>query len=340
MKVAIVSDAWGQVNGVVRTLEYISAELTQMGHEIQIIGPDRFMSVPMPLYKGVRLSVYARRRLARILDCFAPDAIHLPVEGPLGFAGRAYCRRRGFDFSSAYHTRFPEYLHEYTGLPDQLGWMHVRRFHRRSAAVMVATNGVEETLRARGFQNLVRVSRGVDFELFKPRPKGRLGLRRPIWLSVGRVAREKNLDAFLSLELPGSKVVVGAGPQLEYLRLNYPGVHFLGEHTGEDLAEIYADCDYFVFPSLTDTFGLVILEALASGLPVAAYPSARDVITSAKVGCLNEDLRKACMGLIGLQSEDCCAFARQFSWRKPAEEFLAALVPCKGTSVSHLARSA
>ena len=330
MNILIVSDAWlPQVNGVVRTIGTVRSELEAMGHRVEVIGPDRFRTVPMPTYPEIRLALGAGRRLAAMIDALRPDCIHIATEGPLGFAARRYCLGRGRPFTTAYHTRFPEYLRDRAPVPLALSYAVVRRFHRPSAAVMVATPSIERDLAARGFTNIRRWTRGVDTALFRPRAKGFLALPRPIALYVGRVAVEKNLEDFLRLDLPGSKVVVGDGPARAELQQKYPDVHWAGARHGEELAQHYAAADVFVFPSRTDTFGLVLLEALASGVPVAAYPvpGPLDVVDGSGAGCLDEDLKGAIERALSIPPEQCRDYALNFSWRCSAEQFLANLRP-------------
>jgi glycosyltransferase involved in cell wall biosynthesis len=330
MRLALVTDAWApQVNGVVRTLQRTIDMLRALGHEVMTVTPDRFRTLPCPTYPEIRLALSPRRKLARLFEEFRPTAVHIATEAPLGQAARAWCLARGLPFSTAYHTRFPEYVRARTGLPLSLTYALMRRFHAASASVMVATPSIQEELEARGFRNINRWSRGVDTTLFRPRAEGFLDLPRPIHLYVGRVAVEKNLEAFLELDLPGSKLVVGDGPLLPALRRRHPGVRFAGARIGEDLARHYAAADVFVFPSRTDTFGLVLLEALASGVPVAAYPVAgpRDVIDGAEVGCLDEDLGAAARRALAIPRERCRAHALGFSWERSRDQFLANLRP-------------
>lgn len=323
-----------QVNGVVRTLQTVSEELRAMGHTVEVVGPDRFRSLPCPTYPEIRLSILPRRRLGRIIEAFAPDALHIATEGPLGLSARAWARKRGCAFTTAFHTRFAEYLQARTGLPVRHAYRFLRWFHGSGQGVMVATESLRQDLEARGFRALRPWSRGVDLSLFRARRTARWDLPAPVFLYVGRVAVEKNIRAFLDLDLPGSKVVVGGGPQLPELRRDYPRVHFTGPRHGEALAEAYAAADVFVFPSLTDTFGLVILEALASGTPVAAFPvtGPRDILAGAQgtIGAVDPDLRAACLAALAADRTACRAHAERFSWRACAETFLSHLVPLGG----------
>ncbi|PWC32181.1 glycosyltransferase family 1 protein [Azospirillum sp. TSO22-1] len=325
MNILIITDAWHpQVNGVVRTITTVRAELEAMGQTVEVIGPDRFRTIPMPSYPEIRLALGAGRKLARMIEGLRPDCIHIATEGPLGFAARRWCLKRGVPFTTAYHTRFPEYVRDRLPVPLALSYAVVRRFHQPSSAVMVATPSIEQDLLARGFGNIRRWTRGVDTDLFRPRAKGFLDLPRPIALYVGRVAVEKNLEEFLKLDLPGSKVVVGDGPARAELEAKYPGVVWAGAKHGEELAQHYAAADVFVFPSRTDTFGLVLLEALASGVPVAAYPvpGPLDVVNGSGTGCLDEDLKRAVEGALAIPAERCRDYALTFSWRRSAEQFL------------------
>ena len=326
----IVSDAWQpQVNGVVRTLSTLVRELTALGHEAMVVGPDRFATMPCPTYPDIRLSLLPGRRLARMIDEFQPHALHVATEGPLGQAARRLARRRGDRFTTAFHTRFPEYLKARTGLPVSLTYAWMRRFHASSAGVMVAADSMRRELASRGFGAIRPWSRGVDLGLFHPRP--RTPREQPIFLYVGRVAVEKNVIAFLDLDLPGRKIVVGDGPQLSTLRRAYPTVDFTGARFGEQLAQSYADADVLVFPSLTDTFGLVLLEALACGTPVAGFPvtGPMDVLADAPefVGALDTDLRRAALAALPANRDACRRYAERFSWRACAESFLMHLVP-------------
>jgi glycosyltransferase involved in cell wall biosynthesis len=330
VNILIISDAWTpQVNGVVRTIATVRDELELMGHSVAVIGPDRFRTFPMPSYPEIRLAVGAGRRLAPMIDDLRPDCIHIATEGPLGFAARKYCLKRDIPFTTAYHTRFPEYVRDRAPIPLAFSYAVMRRFHRPSSAVMVATQSIEDALAARGFRNIRRWTRGVDTELFRPRDKDFLDSPRPISMYVGRVAVEKNLEDFLKLDLPGTKYVVGDGPAREELQRKYPEAVWAGSKHGEELARYYAAADVFVFPSRSDTFGLVLLEALASGVPVAAYPTPGplDVINGSGVGVLSEDLQTATTQALGISPEKCREYALGFSWRVSAEQFLANLRP-------------
>jgi glycosyltransferase involved in cell wall biosynthesis len=329
--VLIVSDAWKpQVNGVVRTLSTVAGELVAMGHAVDVIGPDRFRTLPMPTYPEIRLSLFPGRRLARLVDAFAPDHLHIATEGPLGMAARALARRRGWAFTTSFHTKFAEYLHARTGIPQSWSYAWMRRFHGAASGVLVATPSLRDDLARRGFARLMQWSRGVDLAQFRPEPREDWGLPRPVFLYVGRVAVEKNIRAFLDLDLPGSKVVVGDGPQLGELRRDYPKVLFAGAKFGAELARAYAGGDVFVFPSLTDTFGLVLLEALACGTPVAAFPvtGPRDVVGATPgIGAVGADLRTAALAALHADRALCRAHAERYSWHACAELFREHLIP-------------
>lgn len=339
----IISDAWKpQVNGVVRTLATTAGELEAMGHTVEVVGPDRFLTVPLPTYPDIRISLFPRRKLTRIIEGFAPDALHIATEGTLGLSARAWALKRGCAFTTAFHTRFPEYINARTGVPP--GWIYalLRRFHGSGQGVMVATQSLREELAERGFGKIRTWSRGVDLSQFRTELRDDVDpelsvLPRPLFIYVGRIAVEKNIRAFLDLDLPGSKAVVGGGPQLAELKRAYPGVRFTGARHGEALARAYAQGDVFMFPSLTDTFGLVILEALACGTPVAAYPvtGPKDVLANADgsgvtVGAVHPDLRTAALAALGADRVACRAHAERFSWRACAETFLSHLVPLGG----------
>ncbi len=337
MRILIVTDAWlPQVNGVVRTLRATIDELTRMGHCVEVVSPDQFRTLPCPSYPEIRLALVPGRRLARRIAAFAPDAIHLATEGPLGLAARNLCVRRGIPFTSAYATKFPEYIHARVRLPLAWGYGAMRWFHKPSRAVMVATASLQRELEGHGFTHLVRWTRGVDTELFCPRDKAFLNDPRPILLYAGRVAVEKNIEAFLSLDVPGTKYVVGDGPQRAALQRAYPAVRFAGMKHGGELAAYYAAADVFVFPSRTDTFGLVMLEALACGVPVAAYPvtGPLDVINGSGAGVLDNDLSAAVRAALAIPAARCRAFALDYSWRRVAELFLHHLAPISPRSMT------
>jgi glycosyltransferase involved in cell wall biosynthesis len=328
MKILVVTDAWHpQVNGVVRTLSHVAAEAPALGAEVEFLAPNEFLTLPMPSYPEIRLALTPPGAVARRLDAVKPDAIHIATEGPLGRAMRRICMWRRLPFTTSFHTRFPDYLAERLPFPErwtrEFVWASLRRFHAPGAAVMAATPTLAAELASRGFHNVRLWPRGVDAQLFRPRPL-ELDLPRPIFLTVGRLAVEKNLDAFLALDLPGTKLVVGDGPARASLTRQYPGAVFLGAREGEALAEVYSAADVFVFPSHTDTFGLVLLEALASGLPVAAFPAAapRDVIGEAPVGVLDDDLRRACLAALECSREECRGFALKMTWEASARIFL------------------
>ena len=346
MRIALVTDAWlPQVNGVVRTLTAITGELTRRGHTVAVVSPDQFRTVACPTYPEIRLALVRAQEVGKRIEDFAADAVHIATEGPLGRAARSHCLRAGRTFTTAFHTQFPDYLARRSGLPATLFWPYFRRFHRASAAIMVATESVSEQLRAQGLDHLRPWSRGVDLKRFHPdvSPPGLFfELPRPIQLYVGRVAPEKNLEAFLASSHPGSKVVVGDGPQLNRLQTEFPEARFLGRRTGEALAACYAGADVFVFPSRTDTFGLVMLEALACGTPVAAFPVPGPLdVLDRRSGAMAERLEVAIAAALQLDRGDCLARARRFSWQASADQFLAALVPCEGDdALTPVARAA
>jgi glycosyltransferase involved in cell wall biosynthesis len=341
LRIAIASDAWfPQVNGVVRTLSATVDGLRARGHQVELITPDRFLTVPMPGYSQIRLAMAPRFTARRILEDFGPQIVHIATEGPIGWAARGWCRAHGVPFTTAFHTRFPEYASVRTGLPVDVFWPIMQRFHGPSRAVMVATPSLSAELAARGIGQTRRWSRGIDHSLF--RPDGDLlpeiaNLPRPILLNVGRVAPEKNLEAFCELDTPGSRVVIGDGPTLADMQRRYPQVHFLGPRTGAALAAAYRSADCFVFPSKTDTFGLVIIEALACGVPVAAYPvpgpldilgaqgCGEDAQLPRPVAALDEDLGAAVARALTLSRADATALGASYSWENATNQFLAAV---------------
>ena len=341
MRLAIATDAWfPQVNGVVRTLSATVAELDRRGYETELITPQRFLTVPMPGYSSIRLAMAPRFGLRRMLDGYQPDIVHIATEGPIGWSARGWCLSRGVPFPTAFHTRFPEYASVRTGISAERFWPIMRRFHAPSRAVLVATESLSRELAGRGIGHSCRWSRGIDHWLFRAkgdRHPDMANLPGPIMLNVGRVAPEKNLEVFLEADVPGTKVVVGDGPALAELRQRYPHVVFLGALSGEMLAAAYRSADCFVFPSLTDTFGLVIIEALASGVPVAAFPvtgpidilgargrgSADDLPKPA--GVLHENLEYAIKSALQLDRDGAAALGARFTWESATNQFLKAV---------------
>lgn len=330
MRIMIVTDAWEpQVNGVVRTIKSTRRELQSMGHTVDILSPLEFRTLPCPTYPDIRLSLGSTRKAHQRIEAFAPDALHIATEGPLGLAARRWAIKNHFPYTTAYHTRFPEYVHARFRIPLSWTYRYLRWFHGKAKAVMAPTHVVKADLNDYGFDNVVLWGRGVELDVFRPRNLRRLVTRPPIFLYVGRVAVEKNIEAFLDLDLPGSKWVVGEGPALAGLRTKYPDTNFLGVLSQEELAEIYSSADVFVFPSKTDTFGLVLLEAMACALPVAAYPvtGPLDVIGDSSGGALNHDLRQACLDALTLNRDDALAHAQKYSWRTATEQFLNEIHP-------------
>jgi glycosyltransferase involved in cell wall biosynthesis len=326
MKILIATDAWHpQVNGVVRTLGHLAREAARLDATIEFLTPELFRTIPLPGYSEIRLSLTGARGIERRIEEIAPEAIHIATEGPIGCGVRNYCLRRGVPFTTSLHTRFPDYLMHRFKVPGTatLTWALLRKFHAPSAAILAATPGLKAELESRRFGSVRLWPRGVDSTLFRPRASDS-DLPRPIFLTVGRLATEKNLPAFLSLDLPGTKIVVGDGPLRGDLQRRFSDVVFLGAQHGERLAEIYAMADVFVFPSLTDTYGLVLLEALASGVPVAAFPASapRDVIADSGVGVLSDDLRKACLDAQHIDRIACRDFALNLTWSASTRAFL------------------
>ncbi len=326
MRILIISDAWHpQVNGVVVTLEMLAQELRGLGHGVEVIGPDRFRTMAMPGYRSIQLAVAPSRRLVPMIEAFAPEALHLATEGPLGWAARGWALRTGTKFTTSFHTRFPEYLHARGSVPLSLGYAFLRGFHRPAQGTMVATGSLRKELAARGFRHLLPWSRGVDSARFRPSDREEWPWPRPIFLYVGRLAIEKNVARFLALDLPGTKVVVGDGPQRAALEQAYPAAKFVGERHGDTLSRAYAGSDVFVFPSVTDTFGLVLLESLACGTPIAALPvtGPADILATAGpgVGALDTDLRAAALQALNGNRAACRLHAERFSWRACAELF-------------------
>ncbi|MBL8558888.1 MAG: glycosyltransferase family 1 protein [Hyphomonadaceae bacterium] len=336
-RLMLVTDAWEpQVNGVVRTLSRVIKELREMGVEVEVVSPsDGYKTMPLITYEEIKLAIGARDDVEERFKAFAPDAVHIATEGTLGWDARHICLDYKFPFTTSYHTQFPEYVHaRFWWIPTWAGYAYMRAFHNKSGRVMVATPSMMERLESRGMKNITAWSRGVDTELFHPSKRGIDGgvykdLPKPVWAYVGRVAVEKNIEAFLKLDLPGTKVVVGGGPLLEELQTKYPDAKFTGPKFGDELAQHYADADVFVFPSFTDTFGLVILEAMAAGTPVAGFmaPGPKDIIPGSGAGAVNDDLKIACMEALKCDRETTRKYAEKFSWRACAEDFLRNLQP-------------
>jgi len=325
MRVLIATDAWyPQVNGVVQTLTSVARSLERMGVEVSFLTPEGIPSIPLPTYPDVRLALPSARAISRKIDAVEPDIIHIATEGPIGHLVRRHCLKRRRGFTTSFHTRFADYAAARLPIPRSLSWSWLRWFHNAGRVTMASTDSLSKELMGRGFRKLMRWPRGVDTNQFQPRPDADLGLPRPVFLSVGRVAVEKNIEAFLALDLPGTKVVVGEGPALTELARLCPNAVFLGVKDDADLARIYAAADVFVFPGRTDTCGLAMLEALACGVPVAGFPVAatRDVIGDAPVAVLGEDLRAACLDALALSRSACRAFAETMSWEASARCFL------------------
>ncbi len=341
MRIAIATDAWfPQVNGVVRTLAATVSELTRRGHEVELITPQQFLTMPMPGYASIRLAMVPRFNTRRTLDAFHPEIVHIATEGPIGWSARRWCQKRGVPFTSAFHTRFPDYAAVRTGISAERFWPVMRRFHSASECVLVATPTLQAELEQRGITHTRGWSRGIDQAQFHPDGPAHPALAdlpRPILLNVGRVAAEKNLEAFLDLDVPGSKVVVGDGPALDELRRRYPHVLFMGSLAGEALASAYRAADCFVFPSRTDTFGLVLIEALACGVPVAALPVAGpldiigcdgrgpDSTMPFTIGALDDDLALAVSKALRLDRQAAAVFGASFSWSRATDQFVGAV---------------
>lgn len=325
MRVLVATDAWRpQVNGVVRSLENLATEAPSFGVHINFLTPQDFRTVPLPAYSEIRLALASPGAVKRAIALARPDFVHIATEGPIGWITRHVCQKEGYPFTTSYHTRFPEYLAARLPVPLEWSYSALRRFHNSGAGIMVGSPTLKEELEARGFGNLMPWSRGVDAHVFRPRIERPLAFPKPVFLFVGRLSIEKNITAFLTLDLPGSMVVVGDGPLRTRLETEFPNVHFLGTRTGEALAEVYASADVFVFPSLTDTFGIVLLEALACGLPVAAFPvmGPLDVIGRSECGRLDMNLRCAALGALDISRERCRAYASNFTWRESTRQFI------------------
>lgn len=354
MKILVATDAWRpQINGVVRTYEYLTAELVAQGVDVALLTPDEFRTLPCPTYPEIRLALPGYLYVVERLDLMKPDAVHIATEGPVGWMTRRYCLKRRIPFTTSFHTRFPEYLSSRFRVPEAWTYAVQRRFHNSGAGVMVATRSLAWELEQRGFERIMPWSRGVDTELFRPREDRLFGADRPVLLYVGRVAIEKSVDAFLKLDVPGRKVVVGTGPRLAEYRAAYPEVLFTGVKSGEELARCYASADVFVFPSRTDTFGMVLLEAMATGLPVAAFPVTGpvDVVGNGETGVLDEDLGGAIDKALALDRSRIRRRALEFSWEAATRLFMTnietalfarqgRIVPGRSRSVARRPRSA
>lgn len=333
MRIALVTEAWHpQVNGVVTTWSSVIGLWKQAGHDVHVVHPGLFRTVPFPGYPGVRIAVRPAPALTAMLDSLEPDAFHIATEGPLGLGARRYCRRRGLAFTTSYHTQFADYLKKYFSVPRGFTYRYLRWFHNGAAGVAVPTASLRDRLARRGFANLSVWTRGVDPELFKPAGRSAIDAPRPIFLYAGRVAREKNIDAMLAADLPGTKVVMGDGPARAGLQQRFPGARSLGYQPIEAFARYMAAADVLVFPSLTDTFGVVMLEAMACGVPVAAYPvtGPKDVLAAGITGVMRNDLAVACIAALDLDRAACRAYALQWPWQRCADMALDMLVPTRG----------
>jgi glycosyltransferase involved in cell wall biosynthesis len=333
MRIAIVTDAWSpQVNGVVTTLQRTAGALDKLGHEARVLSAQGHKTIPCPTYPEIRLALWPDKRLAAELGAFAPDAIHVATEGPLGMAAARYCVARGLAFTTSYHTQFPQYVRKRVPIPEKLTYALLRRHHSQARRTLVATEHQRRELVAHGFGNVVLWSRGVDTELFRPRGREHLPHARPIFAYLGRVAVEKNVAAFLDLDLPGTKVVIGDGPDRAMLQSRYPAAVFLGFKFGVELAEALSSADVFVIPSRTDTFGLVLLEAMACGTPAAAYPVTGpiDVVAPGVTGVLDEDLGRAALAALALDREGCRRAASEWTWERASGQFFGHLVQARG----------
>lgn len=330
MRIVIASDAWEpQVNGVVMTLQQTRAELVKQGHKVLMITPEGRRTIPCPTYPEIRLTFFQGRKIARELDAFEPDCVHIATEGTIGFSVRRYCKKRGLRFTTAYHTQFPEYVRARVPIPVSWTVAALRWFHRPATNVLVPTPGIQRLLEERRFTNVVIWSRGVQTDVFAPEPKHGYDLPRPVWIYVGRVSVEKNIELLLALDLPGSKVIIGDGPDRQRLMVSHPECHFLGYKFGSELAAHLAGADVFVFPSKTDTFGLVMLEAMACGIPVAALPVTGpiDVVRNGETGILDMDLAAACRRALRLDGNACRRFAERRSWSRSTTQFVQHLSP-------------
>jgi glycosyltransferase involved in cell wall biosynthesis len=337
MRIAIVTDAWKpQVNGVVTTLSRTAETLANSGHEVLVVGPDGVPTFPCPTYPEIRLAWRPRRKLARRLDAFDAERIHIATEGPLGLAARAYCQDRGLQFTTSYHTQFPQYVRARAPIPLAVTYAFLRWFHAGARRTLVSTRSQRLELERRGFRNLAAWGRGVDTDLFRPGDRSLLSDSRPIWIYAGRVAVEKSIEDFLTLDLPGTKYVVGDGPARTELERRYSATRFTGYRFGADLAALLGAADVFVFPSRTDTFGIVMLEAMACGLPIAAYPvnGPLDVVEEGVTGALRPDLGAAALAALALDGRRCRETALRYSWTRATQQFLDHLVPARNATNS------
>jgi glycosyltransferase involved in cell wall biosynthesis len=324
MRILIATDAWRpQVNGVVSTLEQMTQAAGEFGVKFEFLTAQGMWTAPLPTYPEIRLAISSAGRIGRRIEEAAPDHIHIATEGPIGWLTRRYCLKKKRIFTTSYHTRYPEYVSARFGVPEWMTYAWLRWFHAPSAAVMAPTPTISADLTRRGFARVRLWTRGVNHALYRPQSKRAFDLPRPVFLSVGRVAVEKNLEALLDLDLPGSTVIVGDGPSRRHLERRYPHAHFLGAKQGEALADVYASADVFVFPSRTDTFGIVLIEAMASGLPVAAFPVPGPIdVVGPSAGVLDEDLRAACLKALTMPRESPREYSLRFTWRESARQFL------------------
>ena len=330
MKIMIVTEAWDpQINGVVRTLKMTTRKLTELGHEVQMLTPDQFFNIPCPTYPEIQLTITPTYKVRQKIDEFRPDVLHIATEGPLGWAARKVAIQRGWPFSTGFHSRFPEYIHMRMKFPLEWSYNALRNFHNAGVSTMVPTMAMLETLREQGFTKVVHWSRGVNSELFNPHGERIERGNVPIFLHVGRIAVEKSIEDFLEMDLPGEKWIAGEGPSRKELQKKYPQVRWFGWLSGEDLARLYRSADVFVFPSRTDTFGLVMIEAMACGTPVAAYPVTGpiDVVGNSEGGVLREDLRVASLMALQLDRRKVAEYGAKFSWDAATSQFLGALRP-------------
>jgi glycosyltransferase involved in cell wall biosynthesis len=330
MRIAIATDAWApQVSGVVTTLTQTRDHLIKEDHEVLMVTNEGRKCFPLPTYPEIKLALFPGRQIARELDAFEPDCVHIATEGTIGLAARRYCIRRGIPFTTAYHTKLPEYVRARFPVPVSWTYALLRWFHGPAARTMVPTESLRQMLQDRGFEDVVLWTRGVLTDVFRPDDPVQYDFDGPVWVYFGRVAVEKNIEAFLDLSLPGTKVVIGDGPDREKLSAAYPDSHFLGYKFGRDLARHVAGADVFVFPSKTDTFGVVMLEAMACGVPVAAYPVTGpiDVVKPGLTGCLHDDLTVACSRALELNRWDCRQYAESRSWRRSTRQFICNLAP-------------